>query len=75
MSFDPVPVFDSQAVTPGWIGHVLGREGQCVDCELEAIGTGQVGANYRAHLNWSDDQGPATFVIKFAASDSQSIST
>ncbi len=75
MSFDPAPVFDPQAVTPEWVGYVLGREGQCVDCELEAIGTGQVGANYRAHLNWSDDQGPATVVIKFAASDSQSRST
>ena len=75
MSFEPEPVFDPQAVTPAWIGYVLGREGQCVGCELEAIGTGQVGANYRAHLSWSDDEGPESVVIKFAASDSQSRST
>ena len=75
MSFDPVPVFDPEAVTAEWVGYALGQEDQCIDCELEAIGTGQVGANYRAHLTWSDDEGPATVVIKFASRDSQSRST
>ena len=54
---------------------VLGREAELTDCQLEPIGTGQVGANYRAHLTWNDDGGPRTVVIKFAALDPQSRAT
>ena len=57
------------------MGAVLGREMELTDCRLEPIGTGQVGANYRAHLNWEDDGGPSTVVIKFAALDPQSRAT
>jgi len=69
------PIFEPDAVTPAWVREALGRAVECVGCELESIGTGQVGANYRAHLNWEDGDGPETVVIKFAASDSQSRST
>ena len=57
------------------MGAVLGREVEPTDCRLEPIGTGQVGANYRVHLNWNDDEGPSTVVIKFAALDPQSRAT
>mgnify|MGYP001978370672 FL=1 len=57
------------------MGAVLGQEMELTDCRLEPIGTGQVGANYRAHLNWKNDGGPSTVVIKFAALDPQSRAT
>lgn len=57
------------------MGDVLGREGELADCWLEPIGTGQVGANYRVHLNWNEGGGPSTVVIKFAALDPQSRAT
>ena len=68
-------VFHPDEVTTGWMNIVLGREAELTDCRLEAIGTGQVGANYRAYLNWNDDDGPSTVVIKFAALDPQSRAT
>jgi len=69
------PVFHPDAVTIPWMAAVLGREAELTDCQLEPIGTGQVGANYRAHLTWNDDGGPRTVVIKFAALDPQSRAT
>ena len=57
------------------MGAVLGREMELTDCRLEPIGTGQVGANYRVHLNWEDNGVPSTVVIKFAALDPQSRAT
>ena len=54
---------------------VLGEEAELTDCRLEPIGTGQVGANYRAYLNWNGEDGPSTVVVKFAALDPQSRAT
>lgn len=69
------PVFHPDHVTTHWMNTVFGLDVELSDCRIEPIGTGQVGANYRAFLTWNDDHGPSTAVIKFASLDPQSRAT
>jgi hypothetical protein len=53
-------------LTPEWLSVALGREVRSVSAER--VGTGQIGASYRLHLDWD---GPATLVAKLAAGDEE----
>ncbi|CUU55106.1 Phosphotransferase enzyme family protein [Parafrankia irregularis] len=73
---DRVPVVDDPAaVTPQWLTAALragGTEAEIIAVSHEAIGTGQLGASYRFHLQarpGQDGSAPSTVVIKMAAGD------
>ena len=58
-----------QDLTPGWLTHALRASGHDVTVHAvhhERIGTGQIGANYRLHLEAEGDV-PVTLVAKLAA--------
>lgn len=59
-------------VTPEWLTEVLnhaGYEATVVDFSMANIGTGQVGQNVRFELTYSQGEGPASIVGKFASDD------
>ncbi len=66
---------DPEEVTADWLTAVLQQTGH--DCTVSAvrrerIGTGQIGASYRLHLEFAanvEDSVPATLVLKIAAGD------
>lgn len=67
------PPFRAEDVTGEWLARVLGADGRIVAMGHEPIGTGQVGANVRFHLDWDPPgAGPATVVGKFASDDEAS---
>lgn len=74
----PPLVADPDAITEGWLTHVLRHGGAIGDgttvrsFEREAIGTGQVGANVRFTLAYDGEPGPASVVCKFASKDPDS---
>lgn len=59
------------AVTPDWLGRLLGQQVDAV--AWEPIGTGQVGDSVRFHLDGAN--GPRTLAGKFPAADATSRST
>ena len=75
MQFEYLPVFHPDEINAEWLTHILGDEANVIDFEIQAIGTGQVGANFRCHLTWDRDDRLPTVVIKFAALDAQSRAT
>jgi|TARA_B100001079_G_scaffold195051_1_gene168750 hypothetical protein len=75
MQFNGAPVFHPDQISSDWLTSVLDGHGDVVAFEVEAIGTGQVGANFRCHLTWDGKDGPSAVVIKFAALDAQSRAT
>jgi hypothetical protein len=63
---------DPKKVTAEWLTSVLQFAGY--DCEIKSFnsentGTGQVGQNVRFRLNYSNGNGPASVVGKFASDD------
>lgn len=62
-------------LSAGWLTRVLGRE--ISSFSTEAIGTGQMSDSYRVALTYADSaaDGPASVVLKVAASDPTSRST
>ena len=70
-------VDDPEEVTAQWLTAVLQKTGH--DCTVrsvrrERIGTGQIGASYRLHLELSAsaaDSVPSTLVLKIAAGDAE----
>lgn len=69
------PVVENPSeLTPAWITEVLRASGVDVavaQVHVEQVGTGQIGASYRLHLDYERTvQGvPATLVVKLAAGD------
>lgn len=62
-------------LTPEWLTAVIGA-GTVTDFTVERIGTGQMSECYRVGLTYADGQdGPATVVLKVAATDPQSRQT
>ena len=75
MRFKGAPVFHPDQISSDWLTSVLDGHGDVVAFDVEAIGTGQVGANFRCHLTWDGKDGPSAVVVKFAALDAQSRAT
>lgn len=75
VQFEYLPVFHPDEINADWLTYVLGDEANVIDFEIQSIGTGQVGANFRCHLTWDRDDRLPTVVIKFAALDAQSRAT
>ncbi|MEC7874826.1 MAG: phosphotransferase [Actinomycetota bacterium] len=75
MQFQHRAVFHPEDISAEWLTHIFGDQGAVIDFEIQTIGTGQVGANFRCHLTWDGHEGPSTVVIKFAALDAQSRAT
>ncbi len=72
----PVPVIDDPAeVTPAWMTGALragGTDAEVTDLRFEAIGSGQLGASYRFHLQARPGPDtPASVVVKLAAGSAQ----
>ncbi len=75
----PTPsVIDSvEEITPEWLTAAFrhgGRDLHVAEVRSERIGTGQMGATFRAHLVFDgasgpDSQGPASVVVKLGAGD------
>lgn len=67
------PVWDPEAVTPGWLQDALVASGAITDqhitsVESAPIGTGQVGCNIRYRIGYDrPGDGPASLVAKFAS--------
>ncbi|OBX18365.1 hypothetical protein A9995_12905 [Erythrobacter sp. QSSC1-22B] len=61
------------AVTPDWLGHVLGRA--VAGIEWKPIGTGQVGDSVRFTIAFKGQTETGTFAAKFPAADSTSRGT
>ncbi len=71
-------VDDPVEITVGWLTAALragGVDAEVVGLRYERIGTGQVGANFRFHLEYADPaaaarrDAPATVVVKMAAGE------
>lgn len=75
VQFEYSPVFHPNEIDAEWLTYILGDEANVVDFEIQSIGTGQVGANFRCYLSWDRDDRLPTVVIKFAALDAQSRAT
>ncbi len=59
-------------VTAEWLTEVLvhaGHRAKVQGFTMSSIGTGQVGQNIRFELDYSEGEGPATIVLKFASDD------
>src|SRR2546421_770900 len=81
MDSDPALVADPDDVTAAWLTDVL-RHAGAIDhgtavagLEATPIGTGQVGANIRYALTYTDGRGPGSIVCKFSSRDPQSAAT
>ena len=68
MCVTDVPVQRPEDLTAGWLTEVLGA-GTVGSLRAERIGTGQVSECYRVALDYSEGHGPASVVLKVAASD------
>lgn len=68
-------VFHTDQLTSDWLTEVMGVSDEVTSFQLDQIGTGQVGANFRLLLTWRDGTGPSSVVAKFAALDEQSRET
>ena len=61
-------------LTAGWLSATLGA-GRVDGFTVERIGTGQMSECYRVRLTYADGDGPASVVLKVAASDPMSRQT
>lgn len=61
-------------LTAEWLTSVLDA-GTIAELSVERIGTGQMSACYRVHLTYADGSGPASLVLKVAATDTVSRQT
>ena len=68
------PVERPADLTADWLTANLGA-GRVGDFTVERIGTGQMSECYRVHLTYADGDGPASVVLKVAASDPMSRGT
>ena len=68
-------MFHPNEINAEWLTYILGDEANVIDFEIQSIGTGQVGANFRCHLAWDHDDRLPTVILKFAALDAQSRAT
>ncbi|MDH3644891.1 MAG: ecdysteroid 22-kinase family protein, partial [Gammaproteobacteria bacterium] len=74
----PEIIAEPESVTPAWLSKVLahyGVEATVADFHATNVGTGQVGQNVRFALRYSDGEGPASIVGKFASADPTSRAT
>ena len=55
-------------LTAGWLTEAIGA-GRVGSFTVDRIGTGQMSECYRVHLSYSSGSGPASVVLKVAASD------
>lgn len=68
------PVERPDDLTADWLTANLGA-GRVGDFTVERIGTGQMSECYRVNLSYADGDGPASVVLKVAASDPMSRGT
>ena len=61
-------------LTAEWLTGALGA-GRVAGFTVDRIGTGQMSECYRVRLEYADGEGPATVVLKVAASDPMSRGT
>ena len=57
----------SDELTPEWFGSLLGAEIEAV--EIEPIGGGLIGRSARAQVTYTEGDGPASVVVKYATDD------
>lgn len=69
-----VPVERPDDLTADWLTATLGA-GRVGGFTVERIGTGQMSECYRVNLDYADGEGPASVVLKVAASDPMSRGT
>jgi aminoglycoside/choline kinase family phosphotransferase len=64
-------------IDSSWLTSALGLDGEVVAFTAQQIGTGQVGANFRYALEWSEstEELPTSVVVKLASLDAQSRQT
>ena len=74
MTDTAVPVERPDDLTAEWLTATLGA-GRVGEFTVERIGTGQMSECYRVHLSFDEGTGPASVVLKVAASDPMSRGT
>ncbi len=74
MTDTAVPVERPDDLTADWLTTTLGV-GRVGGFTIERIGTGQMSECYRVNLDYAEGQGPASVVLKVAASDPMSRGT
>ena len=74
MTDTAVPVERPDDLTAEWLTATLGA-GRVGEFTVERIGTGQMSECYRVHLSYDEGTGPASVVLKVAASDPMSRGT
>ena len=65
---DTIPVGRPDDLTADWLTEVLGA-GRVASFTVDRIGTGQMSECYRVGLTYAEGEGPASVVLKVAASD------